>query len=435
MSQRLLSILFCVALLVSLTPISAQAASTPTPTLLPGPVTVPPEIAARALAWLEQHPPAETTLYTVTHITYKPDLIYVSLVALRPEASADFSIETEAIWWDRPLVLYPDGSAEWMVLPGETPQARLNRLGFLAASILPAWNLWREQAAPGGGSMLQFPFTGRGMFGPLGVHGADEFGFIGGYAVDWVGGNDLGGNVMPATIVASADGTVVGVCQDDNSTAITVNNGITNDKFVYAHLNLSANYEIGDSIFKGGPLGTLKYGTYCEGGGSGCECGYASQAANHYHVHWMFDPEDGFFQVGKWVLKLGEGCWVSGAQKVCINGWMDSANAGSTGTDDAAINTLGGDHIWDGILVGLYQFMDATVGLFSVREMGTGGSKLLTMTVNVIVFSVRILNLLAFGAYSLAAWLVVIGLVMILEGARWLVAIWRTIMKLIPFVS
>lgn len=419
--------LFVLAALV--TPVSAQTL-TGEIILLPGPDPVEFEISTRAWEWLSNNRPADTNIYTITHVTYKPNKIFVSIAGLRPEVDPhNWTLDGDCIWWERPLILYPDGTAEWMVLPGEQPEAKLNRARLMVAAIVPIIANFLPEHEPGGGPMILFPFSGRAMFGPRGVHGAGDYGFVGGYAVDWVGGDDLGANVMSSSILASADGTVVGVCYDDTSGAIRVNNGITNDTFVYAHLTLDSDYEIGDSIFKGGAIGRLVYGDFDD------TCGWASQAANHYHVHWMFDPEDGFFQAGKWVLDLTAACWKSGAEQVCVNGWMDSANAGSLGSDDGAIATLGGDHIWDGMLVGLYNFMDATIGMFSTREMGEGGSQVLTVTVNTITFSIRMLNLIVFGAYSLAVWLIVIGVVLTLEGVRWLVAIWRTIMKVIPFVS
>jgi hypothetical protein len=219
------------------------------------------------------------------------------------------------------------------------------------------------------------------MYGLRGIHGSGDYGTSGMVAVDLVGGDTLGTNIAPPTVYASASGTISYICTDGTSVAVQVTNGT--DTFIYAHLVDNANLTIGHAVTKGVPFASITYGSYTD------ECGWASQSATSYHLHWMFAPDSGFFQTEGYVLDTSTGVFTRGTETVNKLGYLTASGGSSVIIDnpDDPINgpvlvidpynpaniTLSGGHIWDNIIMGLFQAMGNFASTLPLRGEALGG--------------------------------------------------------------
>jgi hypothetical protein len=175
-------------------------------------------------------------------------------------------------------------------------------------------------------------------------------------AVDLVSGDDLGGSAASSAVYASDAGTVDYVCDDGTSVAIRTHNTSTGDYFIYAHLldneNLTMSHPFTQSEF----LGSLKYGTFDD------SCGWAEQASNHFHVHWMFTPASGAFQAENCILTVSSAKWTCGTETVGVGGKLyGGGGAGGNGTDDPGTGTSGSNReksFWDYVLIGFVSIFD-----------------------------------------------------------------------------
>jgi hypothetical protein len=302
----------------------------------------------------------------------------------------------------------------------------------------------------GGGANILLPFApgNQMMYGLRGIHGSGDYGTSGMVAVDLVGGDTLGTNIAPPTVYASASGTISYICTDGTSVAVQVTNGT--DTFIYAHLVDNANLTIGHAITKGNPFASIKYGSYTD------ECGWASQSANSYHLHWMFAPDSGFFQTEGYVLDTSTGVFTKGTETVNKLGYLTASGGSSVIIDNPddpidgpvlvidplnpANITLGGGHIWDNMIMGLFQGLGNFASTLPLESASVGGGdapKPLTQgwvaaAKSLVTMAVRMTYLFFGGLALIGPFLFTTWLILTIEAVYFLFFLYRLIVKIIP---
>jgi hypothetical protein len=145
------------------------------------------------------------------------------------------------------------------------------------------------------------------VYGGLGVHKA---GFIDGWkAVDFLSDGNTAAGHAPNRLLAAAAGTIDYVCDDGSSEAIRIGD------LLYVHLALDEELVVGRSYDQGQEIGQLKPGPF------NGRCGWTSQPANWFHLHWGF-PGGASFQAGGWTLDLGDGLWRRDEETRGTGGWF-----------------------------------------------------------------------------------------------------------------
>jgi len=337
-------------------------------------------------AWLASDPPSDALGYVVTYAKTKPSgttqvsLAGVNIESIPEEWSLFESMDT--VVWLGSVTVAEDGT----VTPFTAPQAR-RAGGVFLAPMLPA----------GGGTYVSFPFqSGTAMiYGPRGVHGSGDYGTSGMLAVDLVSGDDLGAAAAPPYAYASDAGTIDYVCDDGTTIAVRTHNGSTDDYFLYAHLLDNASLALDETFTRGQLLGNIKYGSFDD------DCGWADQQDDHYHIHWMFEPDGGSFQAEGCVLGVSSQKWTCGTETIGTGGWIRGGGGYGSGLD----NLTGGaganaePSFWDGLIVvfisifdrGLLRLLPAHEPLQFVYAM--------VATIRLVL---RIAYVLAYGNLSLA---------------------------------
>lgn len=248
------------------------------------------EVMSAVDALLAANPPADTPYYAITYIQPDGFGYYVSVAGMYISSPEDsWSLENaEQVAWIGTLHLDANDTGGY---DGEYfTVARVEKDNYKLASLKLG------AAAAGGGSYIAFPWQyGKSViYGTLGVHGEGGYGSSGLHAIDLIVGDDLGSNFASATVYAADPGTIDYVCNDTGSVAVRTTNG-AGDLFIYAHLIDNASLAINQSFARGEAMGTLKYGSFTHPAGE-IDCGWADQKDNHAHLHWMFDPDNGYFQ-------------------------------------------------------------------------------------------------------------------------------------------
>lgn len=286
----------------------------------------------------------------------------------------------------------------------------------------------------GGGSTVNFPWeAGKQMyFGTLGVHGNGEFGTVGMYFVDWVGGSQYGPNSAGPNMYASADGTIDYICQDSYAMGFRTNG--TNPMF-YLHLNRSAPVSFGDELSKADPIGTLRGGDFCTGNPrpAGCQCGYADNTPTSYHIHWGFKPSNGYFCAEGWCLNIASQVWTKGSDQVRVGGWM--TGGGGIGSyvdfyDDPASIAERGDRLFDSLIAGLVLIVAKTAE--AILPEHQTGSIIPFSIVNGAVVTIRIFYILLKTNFNMVLPLAIVGYIFITSIGWTLYSGWRLILKIIP---
>jgi hypothetical protein len=326
----------------------AQAEDTPTPTETPTPTTTstpttsptPTATPYAGITWADSNvdlssdmqdtiadllhasPPAEaeSDIYAVTDISGSGTTWNVSLVNLVDVTYpfSDWNQEDNAVW-------------AWFVVCEGTD---------------PTWSCDYYDLPEGGTAgdeKLLFPWQiGKSaLYGVMGVHRDTNSIITGSYAVDFVGGDTMGANVMLPNVIAVTGGTITNVCSDGISMAIRVDGGPV--AVAYFHFDTGNEFTAGQTIVKGQVLGSLKYGPFV-----GLHCGWGAQAADQYHLHFVFLPtSSGYLEIGGCVLNLSTENFVCNSNTYAPLTYIP--NGGGT-PDDPPIPGSGGVHLWDGIV-------------------------------------------------------------------------------------
>jgi hypothetical protein len=242
----------------------------------------------------------------------------------------------------------------------------------------PAWSCQYYEPAIGGegvGSInLVFPWRPgyKAIYGIGGVH-SGTVNIPGSIAVDFVGGDTLDGS-MPPYAYASESGNVTHVCNVGIYNMGVVISG-TQDLY-YLHLAPGQNIKSGDHYNQGQQIGVLAYGTFVD------KCGRAEQGANVYHIHFAFVPGGNYFTIGGCNLNVSSQIFLCGVTPYGIQAGLPNTSSlpggnypvptaipgvtpapGST-SYDSYTPTLGGEHIWDGIINAASDFVDSSMAGF-----------------------------------------------------------------------
>jgi len=388
-------------------PVDARAQAS-APVVIGGTTPISAQLRADLESYLAENPPSTAPYYAPTYFRDDGPSALVSLAGLNlqsPDETWHMEArdgETRKVIWIGTVRIFDSGG-------GELISANLNHIGSpkLAMPALPA---------PGGGTNIHLPFDpGKSMqYGPRLIHGSGDYGTTGMYAVDLVGGDSLGTNVASRNIYASALGTVDYVCDDDTSVAVrTVDEGADNT-FVYAHLLTNANLVAEHEFAVGAVIGALRYGAFDD------TCGWAEQAADIYHVHWMFEPASGTYAVGGYTILLSDGMFHTASTSIGSGGWIIN-NASGSGADDPGGTGAFAPSIWDAVVGAISKFVN---GIASLLPDHTSASALLGATFNTIMLFFRLVFVLVRGKLNLVpivAILVYLFATRISQGAVWFV--------------
>lgn len=220
----------------------------------------------------------------------------------------------------------------------------------------PTWSCDYFDPPPAGGSTsLRFPWqTGTtARYGIFGVHAGANM-ISGSLAVDLVGGDSMGSNVMPPVVYAASSGYISSICSDGTSMAIRMDGGPV--PLAYFHLDLGQSFTVGQAFSQGAPIGSLRYGSF-----NLAVCGWANQEADQYHLHFVFMPTSpGYLEIGGCVLDLDTKAFVCDGSTYHVLNWLPNGGGSSPiGTPvpgatpdprDPYAPVQGGAHIWDGIV-------------------------------------------------------------------------------------
>jgi Concanavalin A-like lectin/glucanases superfamily len=304
---------------------------------------------------------------------------------------------------------------------------------------------------PGGGDStgLVFPWQQGtyAVYGPEGIH-HDNLKFSGDDAVDFLG-DDAWQSSMPPYMYAPVSGTVEWSCQGPHNGGIILKTP-SGDEFMLFHLapNQSA-FTIGTVFQQGAEIGRLAYGTFNDTIAP-YYCGDAHQAANEYHVHFAWMPSGTTFSMGGCILNLSSQNWVCGNTTIPPTGQGQIMNnggsapvptpAGPTPTPGGPTSTPvvggytpvgGGEHVWNGIIQAVIDFINTNAGTLLGRH--TPNPKLAFAVNQVwttdmsIVWMVQALNMI-----TIIPGLFIWGLILLIEGIRWVYVAYRYIVRLFP---
>jgi hypothetical protein len=438
---RILVIAVVVSLLA--TPVMAQTEQPPA-ILAPATQAVDPLIEYEVQQYLTANPPAGTTIYAITDVSSGDGGVYISVVGLNPDAQPPYNWSLE------------DGGST-VIWAGMLKKAGGELSLFVVDTTCHTCS--RNDGGPGGGSDIYFPWqAGKQMLmGPRGIHGAGDYGTSGMLAIDWVSGDDFGGNAAGPTVYASAPGSIDYVCHDtenDKSTTVRITDGST--IIVYAHLIYNSSLVGGHSFARGQPIGTLKYGTF---GSPSVGCGWAQQSANHYHLHWMFVPASGKYRTEGWQLTVGTTTWSRGNEKIKVNMWMtggsgsggqlpnpgqDDPPGGPGGTiiidpENPENLRLSGLHFWDYVIGGLNTvFVTLVLNNLPASTVNQESNDQWTLAINITATMIRDANtILVNDTINFAPVILLFAVVFSIEiimRAIGIAILILSLIKLIPFL-
>jgi len=418
-------IAFVLALLVGvISPATAQ--TTVSGSIVDTTTPISQELRETLNAWLSVSAPAPYPFWVVTYTQVSGTDTFVSLAALddwEPDR-ARWSLEDGAAVWSGTVVVHSDGSVQ-MYQP--TGGAALRNVPKLAMPIMPA----------GGDSTVRFPWSrGKSMYyGTRGVHGEGDYGTTGMVAVDWMGGDDLGSGVASDVVYASTSGTVDYVCTDGQSVAVRLQNG--DDYYLYAHLQDNSNLELGHVFAARSNMGSLVHGSF-----SGA-CGWADQTDNHYHLHWMFSPDNaGTFQVSGCILDITQQTWTCGrdtrgpGEYIADDGTGTGGDGGGGGGGDNPSTSNEDVSFFDFVLVGFIELWQTLV----IDQLPPHETfEYTAILLSTVKLTLRIARVLVYGNINLGHLMtvIVVGLaIKLIFGLAWLVAfLFKAWKSLVPIIG
>ena len=428
------SIIILIAILAS--PFSALAQE---PGIIMAQPTIPigSEINEAVISLLTSARPAETYLYAITYTSIYGNGWIASVVGLD-------NIEPPYTEWS-----LEDGDAVWLgsiIIPDQGDPTYFDPAALAVntahtAKLLPG---------AGGGAQIYMPFAQgkQMMYGLRGVHGSGDYGTSGMLAVDLVGATNVGASIAPDDVYASAAGVIDYVCTDGISVAVRTYNSTTEDTFLYAHLVDNANLTIGYSIARGQMFATLVHGSFQD------TCGWASQSPESYHLHWMFEPSDDYFQAEGYILDTTTGIWKQGTTSIGPLNYLTASGGNSTyiideddptglpvldvSVIDPSKITLRGGHIWDNMIMGMFSFLGGIASGFPESNSALGGGDAPKNVAggigptfqNIISLVIRYTNLFYGGLMLVGPFLWTAGIVMSSEVAYFIYAMIRFFAKL-----
>ena len=315
----------------------------------------------------------------------------------------------------------------------------------------PTWtcSFYNPTPAIGGSGGLVFPWESGtyAIYGQEGIH--HDVNCPGGCAlpgddaVDFVSGDSLGSSAMPPYAFAAEGGTVTWSCQGAHNGGLIISGA--SGKLMYFHLAPGQSaFTIGSTFQQGEEIGRLAYGTFDDS-----PCGWASQGATDYHLHFAWSPSGTTFSMGGCILDLNTQNWVCGTDTIHILGHLinDGGSSpaptptGPTVTPGGPTVTpgpgpgpgpvVGGEHIWNGLISAVINFINGNAAAILPHHTS---SPLLANAVNnawktIMDFGWMIQSLQMI--YIIPA-LIVWGIMLTVEIVRWIYVAYRTIVRLLP---
>lgn len=365
------------------------------------------------LELLQADPPStEADNYIISYVEQQSSSqYYISVMGSTATTLADVALDENVVWTGTVILNYTySGDVGWhgTYMPEVSAELRLS--------------------GAGGGSDIAFPFAGgsTALYGPNGVHGEGQYGTNGMYAVDFVGGSTYGANSMPDTVYASAAGEIDYICKDDNNVAIRTKNPQTGDYFLYVHLIDNSSLVYGTNFSRGSVIGKLRHGSW-----SNALCGGTSQQDSSYHVHWMFTPNNGKFQVEGWVLDISTQKFEYNGKIVSKGGFITASGTyGGGGGDDQPLTQIPAQNFWDYLIQGLVELATGIAGLLPAHT----SSSIYTAIITGISVASRIFFILATTVLNMKVALLAAEIIFILEAFRLLMTAIRFIKKYVPLL-
>ena len=260
-------------------------------------------------------PPVEA--YAITDVRFLGDHALVSVIGLSGlTPDRPWNLPDNGAWFGLvAIVRLADG--RWTGALEGTPDftAIVERIPehILDASAKLGLDPLRRPSLPASAYRFPWPDGTNMYYGSLGVHSNGFPSLVSGWmAVDMLSDGNTAAGHAPNQLLASAAGTITYRCAPrvgETSTAIKIGTQM------YTHLLYSANLYVGRTVTQGETLGQLKSGTFSE------VCGYASQGAGWFHVHWGF-PGTSPFEAGGWSLNLSDSVWRRGNESRSANTWL-----------------------------------------------------------------------------------------------------------------
>lgn len=302
----------------ALASIADPPASAPDLRLGPGTVDVDAGVARAVLTALKagraELPNVEE--YAITDVQPVAGGLFVSVIGLAGvKLGGDWNLLDNGAWFGL-VLLAPEGGG-WTGAVEGTPEftGLLDALPEASLSAAARRDLDPRRRIELPASAYRFPWlTGTRMYyGSLGVHANGFPSLVSGWmAVDLLSDGDTAAGHAPNQLLSSAAGTITYRCapvSGETSTAIKIGD------LMYTHLLFGSNLYVGRTVTQGEALGPLKPGTFSE------VCGYASQGANWFHVHFGF-PNTSPFEAGGWSLNLTDSVWRRGAESRLPQTWL-----------------------------------------------------------------------------------------------------------------
>jgi len=419
--------LFAVVILSSYMAMPARAQSE-TPYIIRATKPISGELRERLDAWLAVDPPSNARYYIVTYTQERGNETLVSLAGVDLETpESPWKLEDDTTTWVGTVVVAANGD----VSPFQLARASRGLGGLLSLSLSP-------HLSAGGGSYVAFPWeAGKSVvYGPRGVHGSGDYGTSGMIAVDLVSGPDMGPGAASDGVYASDAGIVDYVCDDGLTVAVRTYNETTDDYFIYAHMLDNANLALESEFSKGQLLGTLKHGSFND------DCGWASQSADHWHLHWMFVPASGSFRAESCRLTVSTQKWDCNGTTVGTGGILTggggvgtSGSSSGSGSDDPTSNLP--NSMWSMLINGVIGIMNRL--LTSVMPEGGGAGDVFYVLTTSIIMTFKLVRVLTFQSVNIYPIIFAIGFIIgvklffaVLYLILFLLRLWR---QLVPVIG
>ncbi len=368
-------------------------------TMLTPSVTVDAALSTAIRGYLEAAMPYPTYQYAVTNIdTLADSSLLISYIALT-------------------AVSDPENWNAFENALGMGTLTALNQSGTYIVSAGPG----DLSASSSSGSSYIFPFASgsSAAFGARGVHDAG-FSMAGYKAVDfWSDG--ASGHAANA-VYAAAGGKVAWICRDGYQQAMQIG------PFVYAHLSPNG-AKTGDEYTQGQLISSLKTGNIA----STYKCGWASQAAGSFHLHFGFKPQGipngAGITIESWTLNISNQQWTNGNKTVAVGGWLPATWTGSTPNPGSGATFASG--LWNGILSGFLGIVNIIVPIFPDHEAQNIG---LHVTAALSTY-LAVFYMLIKTTFRMEIPIIVVSIIITLELVRMAYAAWKLILKALPLVG
>jgi hypothetical protein len=313
----------------------------------------------------------------------------------------------------------------------------------------PTWScdFYTPASVFGGTGGLVFPWQSGtyAVYGRSGVHHDKDCtggcALPGDDAVDFVSGDTLGSSAMPPYAYAAQAGTVTWSCQGAHNGGIIISGA---SKLMYFHLVPGqAAFVKGTTFQQGQQIGRLAYGTFDD-----TPCGWASQGATEYHLHFAWVPSGNTFSMGGCILDLSTSNWLCGATTIGLLGHLQNAGGSSAAPTQSGPtvtpggptitpwpgqigSAVGGEHIWNGIIQAVIDFIHTQAGaILPAHTSSTTLSDAVNNAWNTILdfgWMVQSLQMI-----WVLPGLIVWGIMLTVEIVRWLFVGYRMVIRLFP---